>query len=171
MLFVLIAYFALKPVPGLHFRDIGRIYAAETAVAVSPSSFRSDKKIQIFYGKVSDTVGPYYTGNLIELISVCDEIIPRIYVRSVIAWVSERRCRRSDMYLRSAALSEKAYYSRYSRAAYDRVVNKHNALAPYSVPEDVKLNSDLVFSVLLARRDERSSDVFILNETDAVRDT
>lgn len=69
MLFVLIAYFALKPVPGLHFRDIGRICAAETAVAVSPSSFRSDKKIQIFYGKVSDTVGPYYTGNLIELIS------------------------------------------------------------------------------------------------------
>ncbi len=91
-------------------------------------------------------------------------------VHAVVAGPAVRRRRHTEVHLRRARLAQHRDHLARRRAAHDRVVHDDEALAADVLGERVELESNATGAELLARLDERATDVPVLHETVAVGD-
>ena len=66
--------------------------------------------------------------------------------------------------------SEQIHDTAASGSANDRIINQNHTLAFYAGADGAELDTDLIHSLVLSGRDECAANVFILDQTDSIRD-
>ena len=74
------------------------------------------------------------------------------------------------MDLRGSRRAQKLYDPCARCAAHNGVVDQHDALAAHDIGDGVELNAHLILAALLARGDEGSANVLVLDEAKRIRD-
>ena len=122
-----------------------------------------------FDGQIAEGIDSYYLRDLLYGVLDGDEVIPRIYIRAVIAGVQEGRRGYAHMDLPRTRLAQKADETAGGVAPDDRIVDEHDALIPHDLLYGGELYLDLIHAEPLPRGNERASDVFILDKADGIR--
>src|SRR5699024_1024675 len=135
------------------------------AEAGATEASAAGKLAKILNRQEAQAVRADYLCYLIDCVMAGYEVVPRVYIRAVVAWVQQRRAGDAHMHLRCAGVPKKLYYLRAGRAPDYGVINHDYSLALYGFGYRIELYFHLVGSVALSGRDKCSSDVLVLYES------
>ena len=102
---------------------------------------------------------------------VGDQLVFRIYIHSVKAWMSERRGRNAEMYFLCSGIPEDINDPLTRRTADYGIIDKDHSLTLKHAPYGTELDPDSICSLILRRSYEASSDILILHQPYLIGDS
>src|SRR4051794_9198546 len=145
-----------------------RIVAAEAGVAVL-AGVAVDRLVDARHREVGERVGLELVGDLLDRAVVGDHLLAGRHVDAVVAGVAGRRGPGPPGPLAGAGLAQHADDLARGVSPHDRVVDDDEALAGNDLRQRVELHPQPVFAQLLARLDEGSRHVAVLDQAVVAR--
>ena len=100
-----------------------------------------------------------------------DQMLPGINIRSVIAGVHKWRRRYPYVYLNRPGIPEQPDNTSDGIASDNGIIHEDNAFPSDTFLHSGKLDPDTVKSRILSRRNERSANILVFDQTDSIWDT
>ena len=98
----------------------------------------------------------------------CNQALPGINIRSVIAWMEKRRCCDPHMDLFGTGIPQQPDDPSAGGAAHDGIIDQDHYFALHGFADRREFDPDLVRPRV--RRDEGTPDVFVLDQADSIWD-
>ena len=155
---------ALEPVLSGVRGDRGRVLPGKARMAVP---ILSGQRAELFRRKVSQRIRADHLRDLRYGVVAGDQVLLRIDIGAVIAGMQKRGRRDPHMDFLRSGLPQEGDDPPAGGSADNGIVDQHHPFSADHIPDRGQFDPDLIQPVI--RRDEGSSDIFVFDQADFVR--